>query len=290
MRWHPATGLAVIALGNGTYARMNAVAELVLAALLPAAPGYQVALGPARGSATTGTAGTGTAGTGAASTGAASTGTAGSGSSRRPAGEPWPETLAAQESVSRLLLGWEDAAADTLFCENVAQDQPYQERLADLGLLRERIGDFAADPSRPAQSDTPAHRRWWLSGERGTVAVAIQLNPQRPPRIQSLGIALPPAPDSPLAQTLTTLVAWLNDGTATWPATVPVAPAADTGLISRRLRMAAVWAGRVTPGAFQAGDGSSSATVELTGEYATVTLSVGINPLTGQLRQADMAI
>ena len=264
MRWHPATGLAVIALGNGTYARMNAVAELVLSALLPAAPGYQVALGPARGTASEG--------------------------SPRPAGEPWPETLAAQESVSRLLLGWDDAAADALFCENVALDQPYPERLADLALLRERIGDFAPDPARPAQSDTPAHRRWWLTGERGTVAVAIQLNPQLPPRVQSLGIAMPPAPDSPLAQTLASLVAWLNDGTPAWPATVPVDPAADAGLIGRRLRMAAVWAGPVTPGAFQAGDGSSSATVELSGEHATVTLAVLIDAVTGQLRQADVAL
>ena len=34
MRWHPATGLGVIALGNGTYAPMYALAELVLRALL----------------------------------------------------------------------------------------------------------------------------------------------------------------------------------------------------------------------------------------------------------------
>ena len=185
MRWHPATGLAVIALGNATYARMNAVAELVLAAVLPPASGYQVALGPG----------------------------ASDSASARQAGEPWPETLAAQESASLLLAGWDDAAADALFCENVALDQPYRERVADLALLRERIGDFAPDPSRPARSDTPAHRRWWLTGERGTVAVSIQLNPQRPPRVQSLGIALPPAAGSPLAQTLAALVAWLNDGT-----------------------------------------------------------------------------
>jgi hypothetical protein len=120
--------------------------------------------------------------------------------------------------------------------------------------------------------------------------VSVQLNPQRPPRVQSLGIALPPAPDSPLAQTLATLVSWLNDGTAAWPATVTVAPSADAGLIARRLRMAAVWAGQVSPGAFQAGDGSSSATVELTGEHARVTLSVLINPVTGELRQADIAV
>ena len=198
--------------------------------------------------------------------------------------------MAAQESVSRLLRGWDDAAADALFCENVALDQPYEERLADLALLRERIGDFAPDPSRPPQSDTPAHRRWWLTGERGTAAVAIQLNPQRPPRIQSLAMALPPAPGSPLARTLATLVAWLNEGATAWPATLPVTASADAGLIARRLRMAAVWAGQLTPGAFQAGDGNSSVTVELTGEHATVTLAVLINSLTGELRQADVAL
>ena len=57
-----------------------------------------------------------------------------------------------------------------------------------------------------------------------------------------------------------------------------------------RLRMAAVWAGQVTPGAFAAGDGSSSATVELSGEHATIRLSVVVNPDTGQLRQADVAL
>ncbi len=35
MRWHPATGVGVIALANGTYAPMNGLTELVLDALLP---------------------------------------------------------------------------------------------------------------------------------------------------------------------------------------------------------------------------------------------------------------
>ena len=41
--------------------------------------------------------------------------------------------------------------------------------------------------------------------------------------------------------------------------------------------MAAAWAGPVTPGAYRAGDGSASATVELAGEHATVTLSLLVN-------------
>ena len=254
MRWHPATGLAVIALGNGTYTPMSGLADLVLRSLLTSAADGHVALAPGAG--------------------------------------PWPQTLAAADAVSSLLRDWDDAAADALFSPNVALDRPYQERRADLALLRSRIGVFTVDESKPAESDTPAHRRWWLTGEHGTVAVAIQLNPQRPPRVQSLTFAVPPAPGSVLAVAVATLTAWLNGrldgGAADWPAALPVAPEADAGLIARRLRMAAAWAGQLSPGAYRAGDGSASATVELAGQHATVTLSLLVNPSTGALRQADV--
>jgi CubicO group peptidase (beta-lactamase class C family) len=266
MRWHPATGVAVIALGNGTYAAMYALAELVLKALVPRSAAYHVALAPAR----------------------AQTGTGHQ--AVWVAGGPWPETLTAAEAVNKLLQDWDDAAADALFCENVALDRPYPERLRDLALIRQRIGALTVDSGRPAESDTPAQRRWWLTGERGTVAAAIQLNPQRPPRVQSLTIAVPPAPDSALARVLDAVIAWLNGGAGTWPESVPVAPGAGAGLIARRLRMAAAWAGPVTPGAWQAGDGRASATVELAGEHATVTLSLLVNPGTGELRQADVSL
>jgi hypothetical protein len=255
MRWHPATGLAVIALGNGTYTPMSGVADLVLRSLLAGAADRRVALAPAG---------------------------------------PWQETLTAADAASSLLQGWDDAAADALFAPNVALDRPYQERRADLALLQSRIGAFTLDASRPAESDTPAHRRWFLAGQRGTVAVTIQLNPQRPPRVQSLTFAVPPAPGSVLAQALETVTAWLNDsltgGAADWPAGLPVSPEADAGLIARRLRMAAAWAGLVTPGAYRAGDGFSSATVELAGQHATITLSLLVNSSTGALRQADVTL
>ena len=255
MRWHPATGLAVIALGNGTYTPMSAVADLVLRSLLTGAADRHVALAPAG---------------------------------------PWQETLTAADAANSLLQGWDDSAADALFAPNVALDRPYQERRADLALLQSRIGAFTVDASRPAESDTPAHRRWFLAGQRGTVAAAIQLSPQRPPRVQSLTFAVPPAPGSVLAQALETVTAWLNDplagGAADWPAGLPVSPEADAGLIARRLRMAAAWAGPVTPGAFRAGDGFYSATVDLAGQHATITLSLLVNSSTGALRQADVTL
>jgi hypothetical protein len=252
MRWHPATGLAVIALGNGTYAPVSGVADLVLRSLLREYRADHVTLAPAR--------------------------------------RPWQETLAAADAVGSLLLDWDDAAADALFSPNVALDRPYAERRADLALLKSRIGAFTVDAGRPAESDTPAHRRWFLAGEHGTVAVAIQLTPQRPPRVQSLTFAVPPAPGSVLARALETVTGWLNEGAAGWPAALTLAPGADAGLIARRLRMAAAWAGQVTPGAYRAGDGSASATVELAGQHATVILSLLVNSSTGALRQADVTL
>jgi hypothetical protein len=267
MRWHPATGLAVIALGNGTYANMHALAQLVLRAMLLSRPAatYHLALAPAL-------------------VGAAADANA------APGGGPWPETLAAADAVNKLLKDWDDATADTLFTENVALDRPYAERLSDLALLRGRIGAFTVDPARAAESDTPAHRRWWLAGERGTVAATIQLNPQRPPRVQSLTLAIPPTEDSALGRVLAAVVEWLNSGAAAWPESLKVSPGVDAGVIGRRLRMAATWAGPVTLGACQAGDGAASVTVELVGEHATVTLSLLVNTTTGELRQADAAL
>ena len=133
MRWHPATGLGVIALGNGTYAPMSSLADLVLGALLPRLASYHVALSPAD--------------PGSAVRAAA----APVPPARAPvAGRPWRPPSA----VNRLLTDWDDAAADALFSENVALDRPYQERRRDLALIRQRIG--ASTPTRPGRrSRTP---------------------------------------------------------------------------------------------------------------------------------------
>jgi CubicO group peptidase (beta-lactamase class C family) len=252
MRWHPATGTGVIALGNGTYAGMSLLTGLLLEALVPRSESYHVALAPS--------------------------------------GAPWPETLAAREAVNRLLASWDDAAANALFCENVALDSPYAERRHVIGLITERIGDFAPDDTRQPESDTPAHCRWWLAGERGVVQAQIQLNPERPPRVQSLALAVPPEAGSALAEVLNSVVGWMNDGSSAWPASIPVAAGTGTGTVSRRLRMAAVWAGWCSTGVYRAGDGASTVSVDLAGEHATVVLSLSVDPATGELRQADISL
>ena len=254
MAWHPATGTGVIALGNSTYAAMAPLAARLLVTIVrqgePAAHGNGVALGSPG---------------------------------------PWPETLAAQEAVSNLLQTWDDAEARRLFSPNVALDAPFAERQRRIALVRERIGDFVDDPGRRPEFDTPAQCRWWLTGERGAVQVQIQLNPECPPRVQSLTLAVPPAAGSALRVTLDAVVGWLNDCGRDWPPSVPAADGVDTGRLARRLRVAAVWAGRCHVGAFKAGDGTASVAAELPGQHATITLALVIDPETRLLHMADVA-
>jgi CubicO group peptidase (beta-lactamase class C family) len=259
MRWHVATGTGVIVLANSTYAAASPLAARLLDAVLPQVPaaGPQAAP-PVRGPA--------------------------------PApGGPWPRTLQLRREVSRLLQAWDDATADSLFSANVAQDEPYAERRRTLDLMRQRLGDFADDPARPAEFDSPAHCRWWLRGEHGTAAAEIRLTPERYPRVQSLTLAVPPAPDSPLAQALASVVSLLNDHAHGWPSALPVSPVVDTGLLMRQLRMAAAWAGPCRAGSFRAGNGETAATVELDGEHARLTLAVIVDPA-GHLDHAEVLL
>ena len=261
MRWHPASGTGVIALGNSTYSGMQPLAarllDLVLRQAEPPDHGYLVTLAPV-------------------------------GNGRDAGPGPWPATLTAQREVGELLRAWDDDTAARLFTPNVAQDAPFAERRHALALIRERIGDFRDDPDRRPEFDTPAHCRWWLAGERGVVQAQIQLNPELPPRVQSLTLAVPPAPGSPLGRTLDDVLAWLNGTDRTWPPSIPADATVDTDLLGRRLRMAAAWAGSCRLAAYNAGDGITFAGAELAGEYARLVLTVVVDPASGLLRQADV--
>jgi CubicO group peptidase (beta-lactamase class C family) len=274
MRWHPASGTGVIALGNGTYAAMQMLATRLLDAVLrhrePPEYGYAVALAPAE------------------DQGENHGEDHGQDRGQRHEPGPWPETLAAREAVSALLRSWDDTQAGLLFSPNVAQDAPFDERQQLIAAIRERIGDFHDDEDRRPEFDTPAHCRWWLAGERGVVQAQIQLNPERPPRVQSLTLAVPPAADSPLRDTLAAVLAFLNGSDRDWPKAIPVAETVDAGLLARRLRMAGAWAGHCQLGAYRAGDGAAAVAVELPGEHATLTLILVVEPASGLIRQADV--
>jgi CubicO group peptidase (beta-lactamase class C family) len=257
MCWHPGTGIGAIVLANGTYAPAPILASRLLDAMIGQAPPA-----PAAGRA--------------------------AGHPAAPAG-PWPATLAAQREANKLLYHWDDARADRLFSENVALDEPYPERRQRIGLVRERIGVFGEDRKRPPEFDSPAHCRWWLRGDHGTVQAEIKLTPERDPRVQSLTLAVPPAPGSPLARTLESLISLLNGGARDWPSAIPVSGPVDTATLLRQFRMAGAWAGRCRRGAYRAGHGERSATVELDGETARLVLAV-VMDAAGHLWQVDLVL
>jgi CubicO group peptidase (beta-lactamase class C family) len=249
MRWHPATGTGVVAVANCTYATPYPLTVRLLEAIARPDKTTSAASSPAL----------------------------------APRGEPWPETVAARATVNRLLRDWDDAEADRVFTPNVALDGPYPARRRAIALIRERIGAFGDDPDRPAEFDTAAHCRWWLTGERGTIQAQITLSPEKPPRVQSLSLAVPPAAGSPLADALTRVIGWLNGGQP-----VPAAEGLDAGLTARRVRSAAAWAGTCRPGPYRGGDGTAAVTVGLVGEHASLTLAITIDPATGLLHQLDL--
>src|SRR5262245_15691299 len=257
MRWHRATGLGVIALANRTYAGPWVLAERMLGALLretkrPASrtPVYGPAL---------------------------------------IQGRAWPQTLVARDEVMSLLARWDDASAERLFAENVALDEPFADRRTAVETIRERIGNFSVDELRPAEFDSAAHCRWWLRGEHGAVAVEITLTPEREPRVQSLTLAIPPATDSPLAGVVAALISIVNGAESGVLASIPTAGSLDKALLTRQLRMAGAWSGRIVAEASRAGDGVPMTTVELDGEHARLRLSVVVDP-SGVLHQADVSL
>ncbi len=146
---------------------------------------------------------------------------------------------------------------------------------------------------RPPEFDSPAHCRWWLRGERGETEVEIQLNPENPPRVQSLTLTVPPAADSPLWRQTQALIDLLNasltDGVRPWPAELPVSGLVNTGLLLRQLRMASAWAGPCRPGTFCGGNGQTSTVVQLDGDHAGLTLAVELDPGQKLLRRAEIS-
>jgi CubicO group peptidase (beta-lactamase class C family) len=259
MRWHPATGLGAVALGNSTYAHAGALAGELLSAVLTAQAQQSRERGRLR---------------------------------QRgpfPRTGPWAETLVARDNISGLLVEWSDDVAARIFAPNIDLDRPIAQRRADIATVRERIGAFAADQGRPPECDSPAHCRWWLTGPGGTVAVQIKLAPLRQLLVQQLVVAVPPGPGSALRSALDQLIGVLNEAKPAWPPELPSADGLARDRVSRQLRVAAAWAGPCVLDCYEGGNGTTSTTVRLTGPTGVVTLAVELDD-DGQVYRAEVTL
>ena len=156
MRWHPESGWGVIVLGNRTYTPAHKVGGALLASVVE----QHRADHPVD-----------------------------------VAASLWPRTRDAMAVVETLLETWDDSLADSWLSSNVDLDRPRTERRAAVAGVRSRIGSFTRS-SRPIQSTSPAHVRWWLDGAQGSAYAEILLSPDPEPIITTFIVSTDPVPDS----------------------------------------------------------------------------------------------
>jgi CubicO group peptidase (beta-lactamase class C family) len=153
MRWHPASGLGVVALANGTYAPMSKVATAALGDLVVALglrqhrpPPVLPALDKAR-----------------------------------AATSEWLADTGPEGPASRTLRG--------MFADNVEVDVPWSERIAVWESLRRSHGVLTPTDEAPRRP-SPGAMAWRVRGERGDEAltVTVMLAPHDPRLVQSLEV------------------------------------------------------------------------------------------------------
>jgi len=201
-----------------------------------------------------------------------------------------PQTERAVAAVERLLEAWDDAAADALFAMNVDLDEPRGRRRAAVESAVASVGRplrQAAD--RPATSETPAERTWWLRGERGWLRVEAKLTPEPSPRLQWLVVEAVPDPGAALVGIAQRLLDGAADGDL--PADLPVADALDRNRYARSARAASLRFGSLRLGLPRAGDGTTTATWELAVERGgPAGLRVVLDAATGMLVEASLTV
>ena len=154
MRWHPESGIGIIAFENATYSQVGLGVSIALEHLAEdlnfSAAQMKTALESL-----------------------------------------WPETRAAQTIINQLLVNWSDATAESLFADNVVMDQPTSERRAHIDQAIQKINglDSALEIEFGSEiSNSPSHLVWNLLGNRGRLRIEICLNPEERPRVQTFKV------------------------------------------------------------------------------------------------------
>jgi hypothetical protein len=186
MRWHPASGLGVIALGNATYAPMTRAARRAHDELLRLldAPTH------------------------------------------RQTSPWTDTTASVGDVERLALDTFDDSAADALLAENIDLDLPRVERKADLAHAVAVAGriEMAEPPS--LESDGPAHATWSRAGADGRLDFTIRMSPERETRVQTMLVAAVPTPPEPVWTAIRVLAGWLDAPAesgglgASWPTKV----------------------------------------------------------------------
>ncbi|HEX3731665.1 MAG TPA: serine hydrolase domain-containing protein [Mycobacteriales bacterium] len=110
--------------------------------------------------------------------------------------EPWPETVQVRAAVEELLREWDTNVIEQWFADNVEMDLDLDHRQAQIQSAVNAVGPLT-DPTPPDElirSDSPAHAVWNVRGDRGVLRCEIRLNPQDPPKVQTLNVTIDDSP------------------------------------------------------------------------------------------------
>jgi hypothetical protein len=110
--------------------------------------------------------------------------------------QPSPVLVARKEAVSRLIMHWSDALADSLAAVNLFLDQSRGRRRAHVDSVLAKVGPCRAAPSFDFVENA-LRGQWTLPCDHGFVRVYITLAPTMPPSVQLMTVDALTAPDPP---------------------------------------------------------------------------------------------
>jgi CubicO group peptidase (beta-lactamase class C family) len=185
MRWHPSSGIGVIALANSTYAGPDRVARVVLDLLLRemGAPARTVSVWP----------------------------------DTRRAAQRIDRLLAGADG------GIAGPSADELFAVNIDLDAPRPERAATWDAVESDVAVAAPDSEIALTSEGPAHATWVRTGPGGRRSTTIRLSPEPATKVQTLIVRGIPTPSAALVDAANALAGAIRTGTP-WPPELSAAP------------------------------------------------------------------
>ncbi len=100
--------------------------------------------------------------------------------------QPSPALVEAREQVSRLVVAWNDALADSVAAMNLFRDESKLRRRAQIEAVMAETG--VCRNEGPFLVENALRGRWRMACERGTVEVSITLAPTMPPKVQYLNV------------------------------------------------------------------------------------------------------
>jgi CubicO group peptidase (beta-lactamase class C family) len=111
--------------------------------------------------------------------------------------QPSPALVQARDSVSRLVMQWDDKLADDIAAVNLYLDRSKDRRRREIEALRDKVGACTA-PSGFDVVQNWLRGSWTMKCERGDLRVSVTLAPTLPPRVQFLQVSEPgPRPARP---------------------------------------------------------------------------------------------